>query len=544
MQDRICQLLSNATALPVLFVGSGLTRRYLGLPNWEGLLREFCVKSPYEYYYNKAERECREYPDMIYPKVADYVEADFNEAYFTQSAYERSREDHAVEIDAKISPFKFCIADFFKGKAHNIQKQYSREIELFRKIGDKNISCIITTNYDLFLEENFGESNFQTYIGQNELLFSTIYEVAEIYKIHGCCSKPDSIVINSFDYNSFIKKSAYLSSKILTLFLERPIIFLGYSVSDPNVRRILRSISECLENSQLEQLKKRLIFVEWVELPKDEEISERQFDFDNGKTITMENIKLSDYTPLYSAILNNTVKYDVKALRRIKSQLYELVQTNKPTEKLYIATNIEDDSQDIDFVVGVGVYGKFGKVGYRGLKAEELYLYSIGLSDLQYDDDMILKEAIPSLHNGRTIWPVRQFISRCQSIECLNEKVKFSFCKSAKDLLSLTQKDFIKRRGYSSLGCIVDFYNQYGLGKTISSIFTSEFIKIDPDDLLRFIKLALENEPDLLAIGKGHQSRSNFKKCISLWDILVYSTPARRRLMELAKDTDEGCESN
>jgi len=123
-------------------------------------------------------------------------------------------------------------------------------------------------------------------------------------------------------------------SRILTLFLERPIIFLGYSVSDPNIRRILRSISECLENSQLEQLKKRLIFIEWTEDPKAGGISERQFDFDNGKTIIMENIKLSDYSILYSAILDNTVKYDVKALRRIKSQLYELVKTNKPTEKL------------------------------------------------------------------------------------------------------------------------------------------------------------------------------------------------------------------
>lgn len=81
MRDEIIQMLSNAPALPVLFVGSGLTRRYLGLPNWEGLLRLYCVKSPYEYYYSKAERECRECPDMIYPKIADYIEADFNDAF-------------------------------------------------------------------------------------------------------------------------------------------------------------------------------------------------------------------------------------------------------------------------------------------------------------------------------------------------------------------------------------------------------------------------------------------------------------------------------
>ena len=72
MKEKIMQLLSNASALPVLFIGSGLTRRYLGLPDWEGLLRKYCFRSPYEYYYNKAERECRDHPDMILPKTADY----------------------------------------------------------------------------------------------------------------------------------------------------------------------------------------------------------------------------------------------------------------------------------------------------------------------------------------------------------------------------------------------------------------------------------------------------------------------------------------
>lgn len=540
MKDKIIQMLSNAPALPVLFIGSGLTRRYLDLPNWEGLLRQYCIKSSYEYYYNKAERECREHSDMIYPKIADYIEADFNDAYFTEDKYSDSREIHADDISKKISPFKFCMADYFNEKSNDTQECYSDEIELFRKIGTKNVSCIITTNYDLFLENSFGKDHFKPYIGQNELLFSTIYEVAEIYKIHGCCSNPDSIVINSHDYDLFVKKSAYLSSKILTLFLERPIIFLGYSVSDANIRRILRSISECLENNQLEQLKKRLIFIEWSENPKDVGISERRFDFDNGKTIIMENIRLFDYSVLYSAILSNTVKYDVKALRRIKSQLYELVKTNKPTEKLYVATNIEDKNQDIDFVVGVGVYGKFGKVGYRGITADELYLYAIGKSDLQYDDDMILKEAIPKLHNGRTILPIRQFVSNCQSINCLNDKVRFSLNKSKKDLLSLAQKDTVKKRGYKELPCIIDYYRRYGLSKTISSIFISDFNQIDTEDLLEFIVKALEDEPTLLSItGKAHPCKSNFKKCITLWDILVYSTSAKRKIREM-----EGVASN
>lgn len=461
---------------------------------------------------------------MLYPTLADFIEADFNDAWYTKEDYAQSRMDHEKDLSKKISPFKLCIADFFRSCIDNVQVAYLDEIAQLQKIGSKNISCIITTNYDLFLENSFGVDHFQPYIGQNELLFSTIYEVAEIYKIHGCCTRAESIVINSYDYNQFIKKSAYLSSKILTLFLERPIIFLGYSISDPNIRRILQSISDCLENEQLVQLKERLIFIEWNSNPDvDDCISEKQFDFNNGKTITMKNVLLTQYCELYDVILENTVKYDVKALRRIKSQLYELVKTNKPTEKLYFATSIENPDAEVDFVVGVAVYGKFGRVGYRGLKAEELYLYSIGRSELEYDDEMILKEAIPSLHNGRSTLPVCQFVSQCNDIESINEKVRFSLRITFSKFLSWGENDKIRRNGNFDMGPIMDYYGNHGLSRTLAKIPLVKPKDIDVDELFSFLNKALDDTPDLMSVNlRGHQSRSQFKKCISIWDWLKY----------------------
>ena len=65
----------------------------------------------------------------------------------------------------------------------------------------------------------------------------------------------------------------------------------------------------------------------------------------------------------------------------------------------------------------------------------------------------------------------------------------------------------------------------------------SDFNKILPSDLLGLIKLALKDDPALVVInGKGHQSRSNFKKCITLWDILVYSSSAKQKITELSKN--------
>lgn len=76
----------------------------------------------------------------------------------------------------------------------------------------------------------------------------------------------------------------------MTIFLENPIIFIGYSLNDANVRRILSSIAECLEEDQLEKLKDRLIFIEWNDTDEEDTISEKTFTFENGKSITMRHL--------------------------------------------------------------------------------------------------------------------------------------------------------------------------------------------------------------------------------------------------------------
>lgn len=88
METKIVELLSDNTALPVLFIGSGLSRRYLDLPDWEGLLKQYCVK-PFEYYNDKAVRACRDNPEMRLPTAADYIEEDFNEHLNDDSEVER-----------------------------------------------------------------------------------------------------------------------------------------------------------------------------------------------------------------------------------------------------------------------------------------------------------------------------------------------------------------------------------------------------------------------------------------------------------------------
>ncbi|HFM5027939.1 TPA: SIR2 family protein, partial [Escherichia coli] len=113
-----------------------------------------------------------------------------------------------------------------------------------------NIDGIITTNWDVFLETLFPK--FTTFIGQDGLITGRSHGIAEIYKIHGCCTEPNSLILTSSDYDKYRKKNPYLSSKLLTMFIERPVIFLGYSLTDEHIAEILEDIVSCFPDASLD----------------------------------------------------------------------------------------------------------------------------------------------------------------------------------------------------------------------------------------------------------------------------------------------------
>ena len=115
--------------------------------------------------------------------------------------------------------------------------------------------------------------------------FQTLKKIAEIYKIHGCCSDPKSLVLTKSDYEDFHKKNPYLAAKLLSIFLEHPILFIGYSLHDENIKSILCSISAMMTNDEHKQkLAKNLIFINRSHGDEDS-ISNTHFSFEEGKSI-------------------------------------------------------------------------------------------------------------------------------------------------------------------------------------------------------------------------------------------------------------------
>lgn len=372
---------------PFLFVGSGLSKRYLNTEKWDELLRLFCVEYSgnefqYDVYANLVDE--KDYYGQQ-PAIATLLEKDYNNAVLTKDEYVNFRCENREELQHNVSALKIAIAKHLS----DIQiDDNNTEMVLFKQLGKRSISGIITTNYDEMLERIFPD--FETFVGQEELIFANIAGIGEIYKIHGSVTDASSLVLTSKDYSDFEERSSYLIAKLLTIFLEYPIIFIGYSLNDRNIRNIFETISKCLGQEKLNLLRDRLIFVEYSE---QERISEISMQFESGNSIRMNCISTLDFAKIYEAVKETKSKYNPAILRHLRRDIYELAHSSKPTESI-VATgfeNLDDIGKAEKFILGIGI----AKNGHM-IKAEQLY-EDIVLDNQHFNPTLVVEEYLPEL---------------------------------------------------------------------------------------------------------------------------------------------------
>lgn len=203
-------------ASPILFVGSGVSRRYLSINCWEGLLKQFAEKIGE----NHVRLRSKSGGDFtVYAQLL--AEAYAERWWDTEEGKKLVEQVPDLFVDEQ-SPLKVSISQLLQNAHENLpeDKELLEEISLLSKA---NIDGVITTNWDTFLEAQFPK--FTPFIGQDGLITGRSHGIAEIYKIHGCCTQPNSLILTQSDYEMYRKKNPYLSSKLLTMFIERPVIF-------------------------------------------------------------------------------------------------------------------------------------------------------------------------------------------------------------------------------------------------------------------------------------------------------------------------------
>lgn len=386
--SKLIQLLAENGGAPFLFIGSGFSRRYIALEQWNELLARFCTGIRDFGFYSSQNNQ-----DL--PKAAAAMAADFNEIWWTSDEYELSRKAYSKSVGGISSALKYEISKYLKGITKDVVKneQMEKELEALSRI---NVDGIITTNWDLFLEELFPD--YKVFVGQEELLFSNPQSIAEIYKIHGCSSQPNSLVLTSHDYEVFEAKNPYLAAKLITIFIEHPIIFIGYSISDRNIQKIIESIVNCLGQDKLDVFGRNLIFIQRSS-PGEEASFQASMMAIGEARLNITVIKTNDFLEVYEAIETTKRKIPARILRYCKEQMYDLVKSNDPETKLAVLDIDQiENKNDVEFVVGVGVAKDQGisLQGYKGVTLDDIFLDIIE-SGKKYSAADLLREVYPAL---------------------------------------------------------------------------------------------------------------------------------------------------
>lgn len=142
-----------------------------------------------------------------------------------------------IKNDQRKSLNRILINEF----VHKVPKTISWHKKLSRV---SHFKTIITTNYDSLFEKGYGD-NAKVIFKSSHL--ANISNQTEVFKIHGCISEVESIIITNTDYNNFFKSNLELSvfwSTVKSRMAMNSILFLGYSLEDPNIRIIFEKICE------------------------------------------------------------------------------------------------------------------------------------------------------------------------------------------------------------------------------------------------------------------------------------------------------------
>lgn len=182
--------------------------------------------------------------------------------------------DHAVISDDKANEYRLLTADPAKylmaaaGLKEDMSSYFDEFIDevfvapapnptdLHRAItGADRLQFVLTTNYDMLLELAYREA------GRHGVLVCTFTDAGEIHrrlskreffilKAHGDAARVgNGIVLTELDYRSIIHRHRAYQSLLSAMFTMFTIVFVGVSMSDPEIKILLSQIGDAYSES-------------------------------------------------------------------------------------------------------------------------------------------------------------------------------------------------------------------------------------------------------------------------------------------------------
>lgn len=506
-KNEFINKLKRVQKAPFLFLGSGFSRRYLGTPTWSDLLQHFTDKPINQYRSVLA-------TDSL-PRVASEIAKENTNSFWELPLSDKFREKNVTLVTDQSMVLKLRIRDYLMNLSlKDFPEEYKDEISSLQKL---NIDGIITTNWDDSAERIFPD--FKSYIGQKELISSSTFNMAEIYKIHGCITKPSSMVLTEEDYRDFNERNVYLAAKLITIFIEHPIIFIGYSISDPNITDLLQSIVKCLDKENATKLQDNLVFVDWD--PKEDAtfcIDRTDILMEGGIMLPVTRIKTHDFSDVYDCLSYYERSIPANLLREYKKHFYEIVVSEKPERQLHVLNDRQVDSdKDIQVVYGFGaIHNYLSASGYTGLTANDL-LKDVLDERVNYESEKVLTRSFPVIkkNSRKAFVPMYKYLADVglSNDELYNQNRLGinDVLRKVEDFRSYRFSDEDKRK---SLEEVIQCYTGQQVWKAIALI---PYLDIKDAELPRLATFLLSNFNSFLIASNGHSTFMRKAICFYDW---------------------------
>jgi hypothetical protein len=197
-----------------LFIGAGVAMG-CGLPSWSELLQHLAVLARL----TDAERAAFKCCDVL---------------------------DQATILEKRLTPagFRRAIAERLHEKT---RVSYSLLHCLLASLCGESLQAV-TTNYDVKFEQALDDCAGQCGLPPLSILpFKPVDGSPRwLLKMHGCVRKPESIVITRKDYLNYHNKCEAIGGVVQAMLITKHVLFLGFSLTDPNFHKILHAVSETI----------------------------------------------------------------------------------------------------------------------------------------------------------------------------------------------------------------------------------------------------------------------------------------------------------